>query len=102
MTANDAAAQPAYENPLIPNARLRQMHRAMTHARLLAAASPPAQRVQTMGLEACLVSAPADLDSGDLVIDAIAGAVVDLLRGADLKAVLNPAKPHVSRGAGAV
>jgi len=101
MMASDAAAQPAYENPLIPNARLRQMHRAMTHARMLAAALPPAQRAQTVGLEACLVSTSLDLVAGDLVSDALTGAVLNLLRGADVKAALRPVKPHTSRGSAA-
>jgi len=99
MMANEAAAQPAYENPLIPNARLRQMHRAMTHARMLASALPHAQRAQTAGLEACLVSTSADLGQGDLVSDTQTGAVVDLLRGADLRAVLRHAKFHAPRSA---
>ena len=36
-----------------------------------------------LGLEACLVSTSVDLGPGDLVSDALAGGVVEFLRGAD-------------------
>ena len=37
-------AEAVYENPLIPNARLRQIYRAMVRARTLARALPPLVR----------------------------------------------------------
>ena len=37
----------AYENPLIPNARLQQMYRAILRAHLLGRALPPTQRALT-------------------------------------------------------
>jgi hypothetical protein len=36
-----SATQPAYENPLMPNARLRQMYSAMLRLRMLAARLAP-------------------------------------------------------------
>jgi len=72
----------AWENPLIPNARLRQIYLAMVRARMLGRTLPAGQRgPSTQGLEACLVSAAVDLGRGDLVSDALAGGVVDFLRG---------------------
>ena len=97
-------AEAVYENPLIPNARLRQIYRAMVRARTLARALPAGS--QTLGLEACLVSTAADLGPGDLVSDALTGGVVDFLRGANLRSVLRPGKtskrgPGANRGAAA-
>jgi TPP-dependent pyruvate/acetoin dehydrogenase alpha subunit len=85
----------AWENPLIPNAKLRQIYRAMVRARTLArtlARALPAGGRDGLGLEACLVSASVDLGPGDLVSDAIGGGVVEFLRGAGLGAVLRPGK----------
>jgi TPP-dependent pyruvate/acetoin dehydrogenase alpha subunit len=83
-------AEAAFENPLIPNARLRQIYLAMMRARALARTLKPVPN--TLGLEACLVSTAVDLGPGDLVSDALTGAVVDLLRGANLRSVLRPGK----------
>jgi TPP-dependent pyruvate/acetoin dehydrogenase alpha subunit len=93
-------AEAAFENPLIPNARLRQVYLAMMRARALARTLKPAP--STVGLEACLVSTSVDLGPGDLVSDALAGGVIDFLRGATLGSVLRPGKtPKISRrGAG--
>ncbi|HEX9199544.1 MAG TPA: thiamine pyrophosphate-dependent enzyme [Acidobacteriaceae bacterium] len=88
MMAEGADAGAAWENPLIPNAKLRQIYLAMTRARLVANALPRSQRGVTLGLEACLVSTSVDLAPGDLVSDALAGPVVEFLRGAKLDAVL--------------
>jgi TPP-dependent pyruvate/acetoin dehydrogenase alpha subunit len=83
----------AYENPLIPNARLRQIYLAMMRARLLDAALPASRRSRTRGLEASLVGTAIDLLAGDLVSDAVGGGTIDFLRGATLASVLNPAGP---------
>jgi TPP-dependent pyruvate/acetoin dehydrogenase alpha subunit len=104
--AETADASAAYENPLIPNARLRQIYLAMLQARMLEKALPAARRgrvaaggatgsspayaVGMAGLEACLVSPAADLGPGDLVSDALAGGVVDFLRGTGLRTVFKP------------
>ena len=97
MMAESADAQVAWENPLIPNARLRQMYRAMVRLRTLARALPP-QRREGLGLEACLASTSIDLGPGDLVSDVLAGGVVEFLRGAALGEVLRPGKITTKRG----
>jgi TPP-dependent pyruvate/acetoin dehydrogenase alpha subunit len=43
-----------------------------------------------LGLEAALVATSVDLGSGDVVSDAMAGGVVDFLRGGTLESVLRP------------
>ena len=87
----------ANENPLIPNERLRQIYRAITQARALAQALPAARRGLTHGTEAALVSAVVDLGPGDLVSDALAGGVVDYLRGTELGEVLRAGTADASR-----
>ena len=71
----------AYENPLIPNARLKQMYRAILRAHLLGQALPSAQRALTAMREAALVSSALDLTPHDLVLDAFSNPVLDFLRG---------------------
>jgi hypothetical protein len=70
----------AWENPLMPNVRLRQIYLAMMQSRTVARALPSRQR-STIGLEASLVSSAIDLIPGDLVSDVLGGAVIDFLRG---------------------
>ena len=94
MMADGADAGAAWENPLIPNARLRQIHLAMVRARVLAQALGSRRRGgSTLGLEACLVSASVDLGPCDVVSDALGGKVVEFLRGVKLGEALG-------RGAG--
>ena len=100
--ANQADAVTGWENPLIPNERLRQIYHAMVQARMLEKALPAAKRGRaiglgakttgTIGMEACLVSAASDLGPGDLVSDALAGGVVGFLRGTALSEVLRSGK----------
>jgi len=115
--AKRPAAAAAYENPLIPNARLRQIYLAMARARILEKALPAARRGRgigfgpgaagagqpagrvarsqvagTLGHEACLVSTSIDLGPRDLVSDALAGGVVEFLRGTALTEVLRAAR----------
>ncbi|MGA1981435.1 MAG: thiamine pyrophosphate-dependent enzyme [Acidobacteriaceae bacterium] len=97
MMAESADAGAAWENPLIPNAKLRQIYRAMVRLRTLARALPAGGR-DGLSLEACLVSTSVDLGPGDLVSDAVAGGVVEFLRGAGLGAVLRPGKAKSKRG----
>ena len=97
MMDKQAKAATAWENPLIPNARRRQIYRAITQARALAQAMPAAKRGLTLGLEACLVSTAVDLGPGDLVSDALAGGVVDYLRGTALGEVLRAEQSKASR-----
>jgi TPP-dependent pyruvate/acetoin dehydrogenase alpha subunit len=84
------AAEPAYENPLMPNPRLRQMYRSMLRARMLERTMPRPQRTATAGREACLVSTSIDLGPADLIADALAGAAIEFLRGAPLASVMKP------------
>lgn len=91
--AKAIAAESAYENPLMPNERLRQLYRAMVRLRLLGGALGAKQGGrQTRGMEAALASTSLDLGSGDLVSDALAGGVISFLRGAALQTVLAPEK----------
>lgn len=93
MTATGTATEAAYENPLIPNARLRQIYLAMLRARAVEKAAGGARRRSgpgLLGLEACLVSTSVDLGRGDVVSDAVAGGSVEFLRGATLESVLRP------------
>jgi TPP-dependent pyruvate/acetoin dehydrogenase alpha subunit len=97
MMAESAGA--AWENPLIPNARLKQIYLAMVQARTLARALPASSNSRnTLGLEACLTSAAVDLGPGDLVSDAFNGGALDFLRGATLAKVLKPAEAAKKRG----
>jgi TPP-dependent pyruvate/acetoin dehydrogenase alpha subunit len=80
VTPPQPDAPPAYENPLIPNARLRSIYAAILHARLLGDSLPTSQRRITRGLEAALVSTAVDLAANDLVSDSLATPVLDLLR----------------------
>jgi len=80
----------AYENPLVPNARLRQMYRAILRAHLLAQALPPSQRALTAGRETVLVNTVLDLTARDYVLDAFASPVVDFIGGMSLTRALRP------------
>jgi TPP-dependent pyruvate/acetoin dehydrogenase alpha subunit len=77
----------AYENPLIPNARLRQLYTAILHARIVGESLPTSQRRLTHGLEAVLVSTSADLAANDLVSDALTTPVLDHLRATTFTAL---------------
>jgi hypothetical protein len=99
MTAEAAASGAAFDNPLMPNARLRQMYLAMLKARELARLFPRRRGDQgTAGLEACLVSPTVDLGPGDLVSDVLSGGAVDFLRGATLAAAMQPGLVAKKRG----
>jgi TPP-dependent pyruvate/acetoin dehydrogenase alpha subunit len=80
--------KPAYENPLIPNARLKQMYRAILRAHLVGKALPLSQRALTAGREAALVGTSLDLATRDIVLDAFDSPVVDFLRGIPLDRAL--------------
>jgi TPP-dependent pyruvate/acetoin dehydrogenase alpha subunit len=73
------------------------MYRAMMRLRGLARALPAKDR-DGLGMEACLVSTSVDLGPGDLVSDAIAGGVVEFLRGKTLGSVLVPGNKKARRG----
>jgi TPP-dependent pyruvate/acetoin dehydrogenase alpha subunit len=88
-----------HENPLVPNAKLRQMYVAMAEARVLEEHVAGLQRRvkgakgrrrldSVRGQEACRVSTAIDLEPGDLVSDSQAGVVMDLLAGAKVSSLL--------------
>ena len=91
--ATGAEIETTFDNPLIPNARVRQIYLAMMQVRQLEetlAKQKPRRpgSAAALGLEACLVSTSVDLGARDVVIDALAGGVVDFLRGATLESVV--------------
>jgi TPP-dependent pyruvate/acetoin dehydrogenase alpha subunit len=88
-----------YENPLVPNAKLRQMYVAMAEARALdehiaglqkrAKGRKGRRRLDSIwGQEACRVSTALDLGPGDLVSDSQMGVVMDLIAGAKVRSLL--------------
>ena len=94
-----------YENPLVPNEKLRRMYVAMAEARVLDGDVAGLQkrgkgrngrnrvkgrrRLDSIrGQEACRVSTVIDLAPGDLVSDSQAGVVMDLLAGAKVSSLL--------------
>jgi acetoin:2,6-dichlorophenolindophenol oxidoreductase subunit alpha len=85
-----------YENPLVPNTKLRQMYLAMAEARALDEHIAKMQRrvkgrrriESNRGQEACRVSTAIDLGPGDLVSDSQAGVVMELIAGAKTRSLL--------------
>jgi TPP-dependent pyruvate/acetoin dehydrogenase alpha subunit len=85
-----------YENPLVPNTKLRQMYLAMAEARALDEHVARMQRRlkarkridSIRGQEACRVSTAIDLGPGDLVSDSHAGVVMELIAGAKISSLL--------------
>ncbi len=107
------AKRDLHENPLVPNARLREMFVAMTEMRLLdeyAAGLKHGKKAgrafdSIRGQEACRVSTAIALEEGDLVIDGAAGVVMEPLFGTKageaLKKIqeLRPAKDSEKKAA---
>jgi TPP-dependent pyruvate/acetoin dehydrogenase alpha subunit len=93
-----AEAAPAWENPLVPNALLREIYQKMVEIRLLGepgarSGGKAKKQVATKkhagwGQEACRVSMVQALAPGDLVMDSQDGGVMDHLLGAKLPEVL--------------
>lgn len=111
MTAKNVGE--AGENPLVPNAKLRQMYTKMLEARLLDEAvtkrstAKGNKRIATIrGQEAVRVSTTIDLTEEDLVSDVEATAGMGLLLGGDAASLLRgftrtkaePAKVFVDAG----
>jgi TPP-dependent pyruvate/acetoin dehydrogenase alpha subunit len=100
--ANGTESETAYENPLIPNAKLRQIYAAMVRARMvserLAARAKRGGGTGARGLEACLVSTSVDLGPHDLVSDTLDGGAMEFLRGATAERVLRPEERARKRG----
>jgi TPP-dependent pyruvate/acetoin dehydrogenase alpha subunit len=76
------------ENPLVPNAVLRQMYQKMVELRALEAQAGRKVR-RAVGMEACRVSLAQGLGADDAMLDSRPGALMDHLLGAKLKDVLN-------------
>jgi TPP-dependent pyruvate/acetoin dehydrogenase alpha subunit len=87
---------PTFENPLVPNAVLRQMYQKMVETRLLAELAVRLGRKAKTGLsansiqgqEACRVSVTQGLGAGDIVLDSQPGGPMAHLLGAELREVL--------------
>jgi TPP-dependent pyruvate/acetoin dehydrogenase alpha subunit len=85
-----------FENPLIPNKKLRQLFVAMVEMRVLDEHIAGVQRElkarrrleSTRGEEACRVSMAIELAEGDLVSDAQVGVAMGLLAGAKVGSLL--------------
>jgi TPP-dependent pyruvate/acetoin dehydrogenase alpha subunit len=78
------------ENPLVPNAVLRQMYQKMAELRALEVHTGRGSKKirRAVGMEACRVSLAQGLGSDDAVLDSRPGALMDHLLGAKLKGVL--------------
>jgi TPP-dependent pyruvate/acetoin dehydrogenase alpha subunit len=77
------------ENPLVPNAVLRQMYQKMVELRALEDFGARGFKVRrAVGLEACRASLAQGLGADDAVMDSRPGALMDHLLGAKLKQVL--------------
>jgi TPP-dependent pyruvate/acetoin dehydrogenase alpha subunit len=89
-----------WENPLIPNKRLRELYTSMVelrllndHALLLQSLPKAKSHFQLFpGEEACRVSTMLSLLPGDLTSDATAGVATNFLRGTKLDTVLRDLK----------
>lgn len=83
-----------FENPLVPNKKLRQLYALMSQARALdefasrAAAKAKAQVKSTRGEEACRVSTAINLADGDLISDSNEGIAMDLIAGRSASTLL--------------
>jgi TPP-dependent pyruvate/acetoin dehydrogenase alpha subunit len=90
-----AVTAPTFENPLVPNAVLRQMYQKMVQARLLGELAMRLGRKAKAGFavkpsdgqEACRVSVTLGLGSGDVVLDSQPGGLMAHLLGAELSEV---------------
>lgn len=84
-----AETVPAWENPLVPNALLREMYQKMVEIRLLGGLGVSAKKQSSgWGQEASRVSVVQGLGTGDLVMDSQSGGAMDHLMGAKLPEVL--------------
>jgi acetoin:2,6-dichlorophenolindophenol oxidoreductase subunit alpha len=86
-------AAPAWENPLVPNALLRELYQKLVEIRLLGELMPRSagkskKTPSVWGQEACRVSVVRGLRADDLVMDAYSGGLIDHLLGAKLPEVV--------------
>src|SRR6476646_197615 len=104
----------AGENPLVPNAKLRQMYTAMLEARMLEdavtkkarGAKGPGRVASIRGQEAVRVSTAIELGVEDLVSDVASSAGMGLILGGEPASLLKrfsklkPKKRNISAGVG--
>ncbi len=98
------AVEIPWENPLIPNKRLRELYTAMAELRLLEEhiailqrRAKPASRIEiNPGEEACRVSTVLSLLPGDVTSEPAPGLATRFLRGTKLSEILHSATPAVS------
>jgi hypothetical protein len=103
--ADQNATDTTFENPLIPNAKLRQIYAAMVRLRALGEALASRSRKAGLNLgdwHACLVSTSVDLGPQDVASDAslrsdTQSRILDFLRGDPAEAVLNPEQSGAKR-----
>jgi len=101
LAGDQAKAQPAWENPLVPNAVLREMYRKMVEIRMLEeharrsarGSTAKSEWKSTRDQEACWVSVAQGLESGDLVMDSQPGSRMNYLLGTELVQVLSGIGP---------
>ncbi|MDP9039067.1 MAG: hypothetical protein M3O02_07310, partial [Acidobacteriota bacterium] len=79
-----------FDNPLMPNARLRQMYLAIMRVQAVEQSLGPKQRCGVLGREACLVAATIGLGPGDRISDTLHGPAMRFLRGQPLDRALHP------------
>lgn len=72
-----------FENPLIGNARLREIYTTMVEARLIRKRTRKQSRGFAPGLEACWIAPAIDLHEGDLTSDPGVGPLLGYARRAD-------------------
>lgn len=85
----------SWENPLIPNKRLRELYTAMVQLRLLEKHVGRVRRKNSpvnihRGEEACLVSTVHSLAPGDFTSESSLGIAIKFLRGTKLSEVVSP------------
>ena len=96
MAEQKAGKAARFENPLMPDERLRQMYTAMVQMRMLeehlrrAAKRGAAKRETVFGEEAARASTALSLEKGDMISDCSDTAAMDLLMGVGLQELKRP------------
>jgi len=104
-TTPKSGPAPSWENPLIPNKKLRELYATMAELRLLEAhvtkprrgRKPATRPSSTHGEEGCRASTMLSLKPGDLISEPAPGIATPFLRGARLATRLasGPSKPDL-------
>lgn len=87
----------AYENPLIPNVRMRALYRGLVETRALNKVLARAEQLPK-GLDACWVATAMSLEAGDLTLDARTQALPDYLQSVASRAAAGPPRATMVRG----